>query len=169
MSESLNLNFNTVKDSLIKTSHIITNEQFQNLKKAFIFADQGGKGYLTKNDFKVAYIALWGYKPSKYEITVIKENWPFDKKCVNFELFCNLMADKYRFQSQESKISQTFIAMDNEYRGYITLENYLKAVEKIAPFMDKTLATKYFFEIDKEKKGKINYQEFENLMLKGME
>jgi len=35
MSESLNLNFNTVKDSLIKTSHIITNEQFQNLKKVF--------------------------------------------------------------------------------------------------------------------------------------
>ncbi|ORX79771.1 EF-hand [Anaeromyces robustus] len=162
MNDILN---NKLKDSLIKTTHILTNEQFINIKKAFEYADQESKGYLTKHDYKIAYIALWGYKPSKYEISIIKENWPFDKKYVNFELFCNLMADKYHFQSIESKINQTFIAMDSEYQGYITLEKYLEAIEKVAPFMNKTMAINYFFEIDKAKKGKINYQKFEKIML----
>ncbi|KAG4097637.1 EF-hand [Neocallimastix lanati (nom. inval.)] len=166
----MNENFNKkIKDSFITTSHILTNEQFINLKKIFNYADQESKGYLTKNDFKIAYIALWGYRPTKYEISVIKDNWPFDKKCVNFEVFCNLMADKYYFQSRDSRINQAFIAMDNEYQGYITLEKYLKIIEKIAPFINKTMAVRCFFEIDKKKKGKINYKEFENLMSKGIE
>ncbi|ORX55945.1 EF-hand [Piromyces finnis] len=166
MQEYLN---NEKKESLIKTSHILTNEQFLNIENAFNYADNEKKGFLTKNDFKIAYVALWGYKPSKYEISVINENWPFEKKCVNFELFCNLMADKFHFQSRESKINQMFIAMDNKSQGYISLENFLEIIEKVVPFMDKTVAMKYFFQIDKKKKGKITYQEFENLIIKGME
>ena len=36
-------------------------------EKAFRDADEGGKGYLSPEDYKVAVISLMGYKPSKYE------------------------------------------------------------------------------------------------------
>lgn len=38
---------------------------------AFRRADEGGKGYLTSTDYKVAVMELCGYKPSKYEINTV--------------------------------------------------------------------------------------------------
>lgn len=38
---------------------------------AFRRADEGGKGYLTSTDYKVAVMELCGYKPSKYEINAV--------------------------------------------------------------------------------------------------
>lgn len=46
----------------------ITEEKLRQISETFHNADEGKKGYLTNEDLKVAFVALFGYKPSKNEV-----------------------------------------------------------------------------------------------------
>ena len=45
----------------------ITEERLCQIAETFHNSDEGKKGYLTNEDLKVAFVALFGYKPSKNE------------------------------------------------------------------------------------------------------
>lgn len=50
------------------SSRHVTEEKLCQIVETFHNADEGKKGYLTNVDLKVAFVALFGYKPSKNEV-----------------------------------------------------------------------------------------------------
>ncbi|KAL9972221.1 hypothetical protein ACROYT_G018487 [Oculina patagonica] len=52
----------------VASSRHITEEKLCQIVETFHNADEGKKGHLTNEDLKVAFVALFGYKPSKNEV-----------------------------------------------------------------------------------------------------
>lgn len=50
------------------SSRCITEERLCQIAETFHNSDEGKKGYLTNEDLKMAFVALFGYKPSKNEV-----------------------------------------------------------------------------------------------------
>ncbi|XP_062325805.1 EF-hand calcium-binding domain-containing protein 11 isoform X2 [Osmerus eperlanus] len=50
---------------------VITDTDKKNIDTVFRLCDQDGKGYLSREDMKVAVVMLFGYKPSKSETTIL--------------------------------------------------------------------------------------------------
>lgn len=98
----------------------------------FESADEGKKGYLSKRDYKVAIIQLFGYKPSKYEInTSWREKAGEDETGLNLEAFTELVLPRLQAQDSSEKVRQTFMAFDRFSHGFISLEDCKDAFAKV--------------------------------------
>ncbi|XP_052698854.1 EF-hand calcium-binding domain-containing protein 11-like isoform X3 [Crassostrea angulata] len=73
MSTSTGFQLGSYGYSKIKRS--ITKEDKHLLSVVFHEADDRNKGFLTREDVKVAIAELFGYKPSKYEVDQIMNNY----------------------------------------------------------------------------------------------
>ncbi|KAF9426209.1 calmodulin-like 3 [Podila epigama] len=63
-------------------------------------------------------------------------------------------------ESQVVNIKQQFNAMDIDQDGYITEDEFLKALENANRNPEEYDSRKFFYEADKNKDGKINFNEF---------
>ena len=71
----------------------VTDEQ--HISEVFSNIDYGNKGYLTRDELKLATVELFGYKPSKYEVDEI-----LSKECnismgISKDLFYEIMTQSY--------------------------------------------------------------------------
>ncbi|TRY92920.1 hypothetical protein DNTS_014093 [Danionella cerebrum] len=75
--------------------------------------DEGRKGYLSREDLKIAIVMLFGYKPSKSETDILIENSNF-KHCqgVSLEPFVCLIRRKMSAEDPYEKTRQIFTAFD---------------------------------------------------------
>lgn len=97
----------------------------------FASADEDNKGFLTKGDYKVAIIQLFGYKPSKHEIaTAWKEVWP--EEGLILKSFTDLMLPRLQQQDTSERVRQTFMAFDRFCHGFISLEDCKSAFAKVS-------------------------------------
>ncbi|XP_059579155.1 EF-hand calcium-binding domain-containing protein 11 isoform X8 [Alligator mississippiensis] len=78
--------------------------------RVFAACDEDSKGYLSREDFKVAVVMLFGYKPSKVEVN-------------------SVMAS---------------LQQKNSGRGFLTLEDFKKAFDSIAPKLPKRIIIEAF-------------------------
>ena len=96
----------------------------------FRSADAEGKGYLTREDYKVAVIQLMGYKPSKHEIiTVWKRVEPGEG--LKLEEFTQFLLPRLQQQDSSEQIRQIFMAFDRFCRGFISLDDCKAAFTKV--------------------------------------
>ncbi|XP_039391035.1 EF-hand calcium-binding domain-containing protein 11 isoform X6 [Mauremys reevesii] len=98
--------------------------------RVFEACDEDKKGYLSREDFKVAVVMLFGYKPSKVEVD-------------------SVMAS---------------VQQKNSDRGFLTLEDFKRAFNSIAPKLPERIIVEAFREVDQDSDGHVSFKEFESAM-----
>ena len=78
-------------------------------EKAFHDADEGGRGSLSPEDYKVAVISLMGYKPSKYELATIWKQHAIEgeeSQRLSRAAFVEIMLGRLKQQAADDLIRQ---------------------------------------------------------------
>ncbi|XP_055028105.2 EF-hand calcium-binding domain-containing protein 11 isoform X1 [Misgurnus anguillicaudatus] len=96
-----------------KTGREISDADRKKFETVFHQSDLGRKGYLSREDLKVAVVMLFGYKPSKSETDMLMESgfykdWPG----VPLNQFTSLMGWKMSAEDPYEKMRQIFSAFD---------------------------------------------------------
>ncbi|XP_077766441.1 EF-hand calcium-binding domain-containing protein 11 isoform X2 [Canis aureus] len=101
--------------------------------EVFKACDEDNKGYLSREDFKVAIVMLFGYKPSKIEADSMMSSVNPNTSGILLEEFLNIVRKKKEVQLHRNEIRHIFTAFDRHYHGYLTLEDFKKAFRLVAP------------------------------------
>nr|XP_035941410.1 EF-hand calcium-binding domain-containing protein 11 isoform X1 [Halichoerus grypus] len=101
--------------------------------EVFKACNEDNKGYLSREDFKVAVVMLFGYKPSKIEADSVMSSVNPNTSGILLEEFLNIVRKKKEVQLHRNEIRHIFTAFDRHYRGYLTLEDFKKAFRQVAP------------------------------------
>ncbi|EDO37209.1 predicted protein [Nematostella vectensis] len=143
----------------------ISQEQKTNILQAFQLADKTSKGYLDKHDLKVAFVYLFGYKPSSYEVQELMNKSNDDTSSgMTIDTFLRIASTKTLAQDPDDHIRQVFQAFDMECRGFITLDNAKRVFSQVAPFVSAKNVENVFREIDGDGDGRVSYKDFEFMM-----
>ena len=170
----------------IRPSRHITQEKLCQILETFHNADEGGKGFLANEDLKVAFVALFGYKPSKSEVGQLMakcRSLPSDQSRIkrsedsriernpdtphvgmSLEHFTEIAKAKILAEDFDDEIRQMFIAFDVMCRGFITLDIAKRVFQQVAPFLDPVTVEKLFREADMDRDGRVSYRDFEFIM-----
>ncbi|XP_032200587.1 EF-hand calcium-binding domain-containing protein 11 isoform X4 [Mustela erminea] len=101
--------------------------------EVFKACDEDNKGYLSREDFKVAVIMLFGYKPSKIEADFAMSSVNPNASGISLEEFLSIVRKKKEVRLHWNEIRHIFTAFDRHYRGYLTLEDFKTAFKQVAP------------------------------------
>ena len=144
-------------------------QQINHITEVFSNVDIGQKGYLTRDELKLAVVELFGYKPSKYEVDEIlskekgaSSHTPGD--CISKEYFFHIMNTKFSMQDENDELRQIFVAFDTKCRGFIGLDDAKSIFELVAPFIKSFDLQRMFKEVDRDGDGRVSYRDFECMM-----
>jgi Ca2+-binding EF-hand superfamily protein len=137
--------------------------QYHQVTALFKDTDRDNKGYLTKEDYKVAVIKLFGYKPSKFEITTTFNN--NNNNNLTLQQFIDVIHPRLKEQDSSEEIRKIFMAFDRFCHGFISQEDCIAAFDKILPLMPHERVASFFHEIDGDLDGRVSYRDFD-LMFK---
>ncbi|TPX69960.1 hypothetical protein SpCBS45565_g02074 [Spizellomyces sp. 'palustris'] len=138
-------------------------EALEDLQQVFRRADKGHKGWLSRDDFKVAMVGLLGYKPSKFEIERARNNVNFEKHEMTLERFISLRRNCSSADLDET-IRQCFLTADIGCHGYISRSDLHSIFSQVAPSVPTHVIDDAFAVVDMDGDGKVGYRDFEKLM-----
>ncbi|XP_047396049.1 EF-hand calcium-binding domain-containing protein 11 isoform X2 [Sciurus carolinensis] len=122
--------------------------------EVFKACDEDNKGYLSREDFKVAFVMLFGYKPSKIEADSVMSSINSSTSGVSLEEFLNIVRKKKEVQLYRNEIRHIFTAFDVHYRGFLTLEDFKRAFRQVAPKLPERTVLEVFSTIHSPKTWK---------------
>lgn len=119
-----------------KEKKVIDDEDRACIREAFLkYSSSDEKNGLNKTDYKVAWIYLFGYKPSKYEVSKIFKG--FNKEYGVDELtlkeFQECVINQIRRQDMVEEMRNAFIAIDFSCKGFLTIDDLVNAFKIVAP------------------------------------
>lgn len=133
-------------------------------KFAMVFqdCDEDKKGYLSREDVKVAVVMLFGYKPSKTETdvmmaSIMQANMPG----MPLDHFVSLMGRKLAAQDNYEKTRQIFTGFDIHCHGFLTVEDFKKAFASVASHLPERTVQEAFREVDRDSDGHVSFKDFE--------
>ncbi|XP_055990187.1 EF-hand calcium-binding domain-containing protein 11 [Sorex fumeus] len=129
--------------------------------QVFKACDEDNKGYLSREDFKVAVVMLFGYKPSQVETNSVMSSLTPGTSGIPLQEFLNIVRRKKEAQIFRNEIRHIFTAFDRHYRGYLTLEDFQKAFGLVAPNLPERLVLEVFREVDQDSDGHVSFKDFE--------
>ncbi|KAM5274677.1 EF-hand calcium-binding domain-containing protein 11 [Ctenodactylus gundi] len=135
--------------------------------KVFKACDEDNKGYLSREDFKVAVVMLFGYKPSKIEADSVMSSINPNTSGILLGDFLNIVRKKKEAQLYQNEIRHIFTAFDAHYRGFLTLEDFKKAFRRVAPKLRERTVLEVFREVDRDSDGHVSFRDFEYAMTHG--
>uniref|UniRef100_A0A8I3NY15 EF-hand calcium-binding domain-containing protein 11 n=2 Tax=Canis lupus familiaris TaxID=9615 RepID=A0A8I3NY15_CANLF len=135
--------------------------------QVFKACDEDNKGYLSREDFKVAIVMLFGYKPSKIEADSMMSSVNPNTSGILLEEFLSIVRKKKEVQLHRNEIRHIFTAFDRHYRGYLTLEDFKKAFRLVAPKLSERTVLDVFREVDQDSDGLVSFKDFEYAMNHG--
>ncbi|XP_035184494.1 EF-hand calcium-binding domain-containing protein 11 isoform X2 [Oxyura jamaicensis] len=127
------------------------------------------KKYLSREDFKVAVLLLFGYKPSKVEVDAVMFSVKPENSGILFEKFLDLMSARKAAQLYNSKTRQIFTAFDVQSRGSLTFEDFRKTFNSVSPKISGRVVPAAFREVDQDSDGHISFKDFESAMKYGQD
>ncbi|XP_028813425.1 EF-hand calcium-binding domain-containing protein 11 [Denticeps clupeoides] len=103
--------------------------------EVFHLCDVDKKGFLNREDLKIAVVMLFGYKPSKSETDMIMGHGTHGDlpEGVPLERFVPLMGTKLAAEDPYERTMQIFSAFDAHCRGFLKLEDFKRALAQVAP------------------------------------
>ncbi|XP_037688016.1 EF-hand calcium-binding domain-containing protein 11 isoform X2 [Choloepus didactylus] len=132
--------------------------------EVFKACDEDKKGYLSREDFKVAVVMLFGYKPYKIEVDSVMSSINENTSGILLEEFLSVVRTKKEAQLCWSEIRHIFTAFDMRYRGFLTLEDFKKAFRQVAPKLPERIILEVFREVDQDSDGHVSFKDFEYAM-----
>jgi Ca2+-binding EF-hand superfamily protein len=129
------------------------------VKSAFNRWDEESKGFLTREQAKLAVISLTGNKPCRSEMHLLcgAKTEPIS---VDLHRFSGYMRDKYSKHNEDDDIRQAFKAFDRFSAGFLTLADVKAAFKEVAPKIHESQIDQIFFVYDDDRDGRINYAQF---------
>ncbi len=146
------------------------------VQKSFEFASQSKRGWLNRDDLKVALVAALGYKPSKYEIDGImqkhgKSRAEFsgefensDEIVLDFPTYKVVILEKMKHWDLDEEVRETFQLLDARCKGFIEYSDFEKVVRKFLPNQDAVNIKKMFSEADRDGDGRVSFRDFQLVM-----
>ena len=145
------------------------------LRQIFQEYDSNGKGYLTKRELKLAFIVVFGYKPSSTEARRIIQsassisNAP-EKEDADSVIEGIALADfvglcSHRQQKEDSSLEsrRVFNALDASARGFLTVDDVKSARRRVAAGLGDRLIENVVDEVDRSGHGRIALGDFFDL------
>ncbi|XP_078594242.1 EF-hand calcium-binding domain-containing protein 11-like [Branchiostoma floridae x Branchiostoma japonicum] len=144
----------------------VTEQERRMIAAAFYEYDSGHKGYLNREDVKVATVSLFGYKPSKFEVDQVFRNATEvnGEHVLELDPFVKVMSSKMVAQDKDEEIRQVFLAFDTHCRGFLTLDDLLRACSLVAPHIPRHRMEAAFREVDSDRDSRVSYRDFEYMM-----
>jgi Ca2+-binding EF-hand superfamily protein len=147
----------------------ISEDELNDIKHIFRLYDKEQKGYLTKFQYKLAFITLLGFHPSKMELeTLFPEEEEENKKESNgitLSRFAKLMRDKLKRIDSIEKNRNIFKVFDRNLHGYLTISDLEYAVDQVLPSKNcKHVLMQAFDAFDSNGDGMITYSDFCEMM-----
>uniref|UniRef100_A0A8C5R701 EF-hand calcium binding domain 11 n=1 Tax=Leptobrachium leishanense TaxID=445787 RepID=A0A8C5R701_9ANUR len=136
--------------------------------KVFHACDKGSKGYLSREDLKVAVVMLFGYKPPKIEVDSMITLMP-KATGVTPDAFVRMMSTKKAAQLSTGDERQIFQVFDAHCRGYLSMDDFKRAFKRVTPHLSEQTVLEAFREVDRDSDGMICYKDFEFAMNYGQE
>ncbi|XP_066463669.1 EF-hand calcium-binding domain-containing protein 11 isoform X2 [Eleutherodactylus coqui] len=118
-------------------------ERRRRFLQVFKACDEDKKGYLSREDLKVAVVMLFGYKPSKIEVDTMV---PSLSKTggVRPDEFVRLMALKRSAQLSFGYQRQIFSVFDTHCRGFLNVDDFKRAFKRVAPHLSEQTVIEAF-------------------------
>ncbi len=135
------------------------NEYMARVRSVFNRWDEESKGFLSREQTKLAAISLLGTKPSRNELHLFcgpKD----DPVGLEYNRFSDFMREKYSSRSEDDEIRQAFKAFDRYSSGFLTLADVKSAFKEVAPKISESQIEQIFFVFDDDRDGRINYAQF---------
>ena len=146
----------------------------QIIERAFDFADKDSKGYLNKQELKISFLCLFGFKPSKFDDifhhygkSVNEQHSHEPIVAIKKDDFINLIHDRLKFVDEDDEIREIFHCFDMRCKGFIDVNDFKEAVRLKFPSFDDMKILRYFRELDGNSDGRVSYQDF-CLMMKSL-
>ncbi|XP_029914191.1 EF-hand calcium-binding domain-containing protein 11 isoform X2 [Myripristis murdjan] len=132
------------------------------MKVIFALCDLDHDGYLSRDDLKVAMVMLFGYKPSKSEIDLLMGQEQLSQSPLGLSLdrFVSLMAGRLSEEDSYLKSRQIFNAFDTHCRGFLKLEDFRAAFNRVAPGLPERSAVEAFQHTDQDSDGHVSFKDF---------
>ncbi|XP_068110669.1 EF-hand calcium-binding domain-containing protein 11 isoform X3 [Hyperolius riggenbachi] len=136
--------------------------------RVFQACDGGKKGFLNREDLKVAVVMLFGYKPSKIEVDSMFSSVS-KSGGIAAEEFLALMSVKRSAQLHFGEQRAIFSVFDTHCRGFLNVEDFKRAFKRVAPHIPEHTVLEAFREVDQDSDGLVSYKDFEFAMNYGQE
>ncbi|KAK3093735.1 hypothetical protein FSP39_019473 [Pinctada imbricata] len=145
----------------------LSEDEKKMLSSVFYRVDAGNKGYLDSEDIKVAIAEVMGYKPSKFRgIIIIYRFFHFTYfiSGIGLDMYLRAMTEKVSKLDLDEQIRHTFMAMDFQCHGFLTVEDLRRAFSEVAPHIPAHSIDTAFRELDRDGDGRISYKDFDFMM-----
>ncbi|XP_048084827.1 EF-hand calcium-binding domain-containing protein 11 isoform X1 [Alosa alosa] len=154
--------------NLHKSNRKITDVDTKRFVEGFQLCDVDKKGYLSREDMKMAVVMLFGYKPSKSETNLLMTNYTSTNlPGVPLEPFVTLMGRKLSVEDHFEKTRRIFNAFDAQCRGFLKLDDFKRAFKLVAPRLPERTVLEAFRHVDKDSDGFVSFKDFENVISYG--
>ncbi|KQJ84031.1 calcium-dependent protein kinase 12 [Brachypodium distachyon] len=141
-------------------------EEIKGLKQMFNNMDTDKSGTITVEELKIGLTKL-GSKISEAEVQKLLEAVDVDKSgSIDYTEFLTAMMNKHKMEKEEDLI-RAFQHFDKDNSGYISREELKQAMTEYG-IGDEANIKEVLDEVDKDKDGRIDYEEFVEMMRKGI-
>lgn len=129
-----------------------------------------GKGFLNKREVKFALTALFGVRPSKFELAEMMERiGSVDPaggagKVVYPDAFAAVVQEKAKRVDVLDLTRQLFCAFDVGGRGFLRFQDVLACFRQVWPSVSPQTVLDVFTIADRDGDGRIGYGEFQAIM-----
>ncbi|CAF1418882.1 unnamed protein product [Rotaria sordida] len=161
------------------------------IEKLFHECDRKRKGYLDREDIKVASIRLYGIKLDKYKIERLLSNIPNRTQpgltldeFIDFYKIERLLSNipnrtqpgltldefidfvhSYNHQiDREDQNREIFLILDRTCKGFLTKEDFIRAFERINIKLKTETIDSAFKQLDVDGDGRVSYRDFDSMM-----
>nr|XP_046165522.1 EF-hand calcium-binding domain-containing protein 11 isoform X1 [Oncorhynchus gorbuscha] len=140
----------------------ITDIDKKKFETVYELCDTDKKGYLNREDLKMAVVMLFGYKPSKSETNMLMDQAQAkDSPGVCIEMFMCLMGKKLSSDDHYQQTRQIFNTFDVNCRGFLKLEDFRTAFSRVAPRLPERTVLEAFRLVDQDSDGHVSFRDFE--------
>lgn len=150
------------------------------IRRAFDLADSDVNGYLDREDFKVAYTAVFGCKPSKRDLNETLEKCgqvisqpsslshlsssTEETLVIDFNAFQKITLERLKYSDGDDEIIEAFKLLDARCKGFVDFNDFQHLVHRFMPNFDVLKMKRIFNEGDRDDDGRVSFRDFQLLM-----
>ena len=117
--------------------------------------------FLTREQYKVAALAISGYKPSKTMVERLYRDMEVGDT-LDVDTFTRIQLEQAKLRSTSETLKQIFQSFDWSCNGFISKSDFLRAVKEVMP--NYSTAEDVFDKADWDQDGRISWRDFVSLM-----
>jgi len=146
-------------------SETLTEEKIAEFRAAFELFDRDKDGKITPKELGSVMVNL-GQNPSESDITNMINEVDLDSDgTIDFKEFLGLMVRKMKDTDMEEELIEAFKVFDRDGNGYISSTELKLVINSLGEELSKEDIDDMIKEVDLDKDGQIDYEEFVKMMM----